>query len=758
MNPTRIVLCIVCLGSLCTWADPLPNTQPLTMKGDLAQQMVEGLHTYLDKRIIEQRDIRQQTWRKLYASSEHETLLKEKRNLLATIIGAVDERVAVTMNTMAPPGQEGPIATGDNYTIYSVRWPVFPGVHGEGLLVEPKGDAVASVVLLPDCDQNPETLVDIDSSTQDLRPYALQMASSGYRIIIPTLINRDNTWSGTPGVRMTSQPHREFIYRGAYEMGRHIIGYEVQKVLSAIDWLEEQSADSPIGVYGYGEGGLLALYTGALDTRVDSTMVSGYFGPKDNLWEAPIYRNVWALLNDFGDAELATMIAPRKFGIDPATPPAITGPPITKGRSGAAPGKIDAPSKENIWDELTKTIFIRNMPPDTRWAGQSGVPTSAPFKKASVRHFHLSLDTSSELSTSVKPPNITGPLPDPQERMKRQFHELLNWTKHIMEEGPFMRAKLWEKVDAKSVDTWVNSTKEYRSFFHEEVIGKLPKPTMPFHPRTRMTHKTDNYTGYEVVLDVYEDVFAYGTFLVPNDIKPGEKRPVVVCQHGLEGRPQEITDPTINSPYYEQYGHKLAEEGFIVYAPQNPYIGKDHFRTVQRKANPLKLSLFSFIIEQHRQTLAWLSSLPYVDPERIAFYGLSYGGKTAMRVPAILEQYCLSICSGDFNEWIWKNVSTRRIYSYMFHGEYEMFEWNMGNTLNYAEMSWLICPRPFMVERGHGDGVAPDEWVAYEYAKVQRRYDLLGIGDEATIEHFNGPHKIHGVGTFEFLHEKLNFP
>ena len=257
---------------------------------------------------------------------------------------------------------------------------------------------------------------------------------------------------------------------------------------------------------------------------------------------------------------------------------------------------------------------------------------------------------------------------------------------------------------------------------------------------------------------MYDEVFAYGTFLVPNDIKPGEKRPVVVCQHGLEGRPQDITDPEIVHRAYGQYGCKLAEQGFIVYAPQKPYIGKDHFRSLQRKANPLKLSLFSFIIEQHRRTLEWLSTLPYVDPNRIAFYGLSYGGKTAMRVPAILEQYCLSICSGDYNEWIWKNVSTRRIHSYMFHGEYEMFEWNMGNTLNYAEMSWLICPRPFMVERGHKDGVAPDEWVAYEYAKTQNRYDMLGLADETRIEYFNGPHMIHGVGTFEFLHEKLNFP
>ena len=37
---------------------------------------------------------------------------------------------------------------------------------------------------------------------------------------------------------MTDQPHREWIYRQAYQMGRHIIGYEVQKVLAAVDWFE----------------------------------------------------------------------------------------------------------------------------------------------------------------------------------------------------------------------------------------------------------------------------------------------------------------------------------------------------------------------------------------------------------------------------------------------------------------------------------------------------------------------------------------
>jgi hypothetical protein len=70
-------------------------------------------------------------------------------------------------------------------------------------------------------------------------------------------------------------------------------------------------------------------------------------------------------------------------------------------------------------------------------------------------------------------------------------------------------------------------------------------------------------------------------------------------------------------------------------------------------------------------------------------------------------------------------------------------------------MAALIAPRPFMVERGHHDGVAPDEWVAYEFAKVKRLYVDLNIPDRAEIEFFNGPHKINGVGTFKFLDRVL---
>jgi hypothetical protein len=107
---------------------------------------------------------------------------------------------------------------------------------------------------------------------------------------------------------------------------------------------------------------------------------------------------------------------------------------------------------------------------------------------------------------------------------------------------------------------------------------------------------------------------------------------------------------------------------------------------------------------------------------------------------------------------VWKTTSVDARYSYLITPEYDMYEWDFANVVNYAELAILMAPRPFMVERGHDDGVAPDEWVAYEFARVRRFYDKLGLPDRAAIEFFNGPHTINGIGTFEFLRRHLRWP
>ena len=88
-----------------------------------------------------------------------------------------------------------------------------------------------------------------------------------------------------------------------------------------------------------------------------------------------------------------------------------------------------------------------------------------------------------------------------------------------------------------------------REKIHRELIGKLPDPTLDPNPRTRKIIQDPSYTGYEVVLDVYPDVIASGILLLPTDLKPNERRPVVVCQHGLEGTPMDTIAGPESSGY-----------------------------------------------------------------------------------------------------------------------------------------------------------------------------------------------------------------
>ena len=759
MNTGRCLLSAWAL-LLALGAAPLPDTALLEGDQDLALEMVSQIGAHIDGLTTTQLPQRATRWQRDTTSLEAYTAsIAPNRERLRKIIGAVEPRVPPAPEFITPLQGSAVVGKGPGYTVQTIRWHVLDGVTGEGLLLQPRsGTPAASVIALPDCDTTPEAVCGLDGTLPVKAQFARRLAEQGLRVLVPVLINRDDTHSGHPAVKYTNQPHREFIYRAGFNLGRHIIGYEVQKVEAAVDFLTEFSGGAPVGVMGHGEGGLIALYAAALDTRIAAAAVSGYFGPREALWREPIYRNVFGLLREFGDAELASLVAPRVLVVEAANSPAISGPPAPReGRSGAAPGAITTPSPSAVQAEIirARTLFngLEPAPLIQLVTAPDGLPGQDETYGALLTAMGLAYSAS-----TLPMPEPSPTQPDAAARMQRQFDELVQHLDKQLQEVAYTRAKFWERADASSVETWTQSTATYRDHLWDEVIGRLPSPGVPANPRARQIYDEPLYTGYEVQLDVCEGMFAYGILLVPKNIAEDENRPVVVCQHGLEGRPELLTKPGTDDPYYHRFAGQLAERGYITFSPQNPYIGEDRFRVLQRKLNPLGLTLFSVITRQHERILEWLATQPSVDSERIGFYGLSYGGKTAMRVPALLTNYAFSICSADYNEWIWKNASTRSPYSYVFTGEYEIFEWDLGNTFNYAELSWLICPRPFMVERGHGDGVAPAAWVAHEYARTQQRYDLLGIGDRTEIEIFNGPHMVNGKGTFAFIDKQFGGP
>jgi dienelactone hydrolase len=769
--------------------DPLPGTKVLTETQPLDEVMVDGIDRFCLREIKAAREKREQHWNRDFSSVEaYQQSIAGNRERFREYIGAVDPRVSAespntfSFETLDSIERSSVVARSNDVTAHAVRWQVLDVVTAEGLLLRPEG-IKAAVIALPDADWTPEDFTGLSGNLPDSARLPWRLAAEGCLVVVPTLISRSDEHSGSPYVAFTNQTHREFVYRQAFEMGRHVIGYEVQKTLAAVDLLEQYAARMkikvPIGVAGIGEGGLLALHSAALDPRIDAALVAGYFSTREGIWGEPIYRNVWGLLTEFGDAELAGLIAPRPLTIEACAVPESAGPPAVRPgrRGGAAPGRIETATLGSVRAEFDRAVgTFRNLGAEDQLAlvasgeGNGPAGTNEAFATfLSGLGIEAKFHADKEKLEAVVPETdgtVHAPANDAVARQKRQIEELQRHVQNLLRLSPKVRDQKWAAADRSSVDKWVETTKPLRDWVYDELIGRLPEPAQPLNPRSRKVIETDEMIGYEVVLDVYRDVIAAGILLLPKDLKPGEKRPVVVCQHGLEGVPMDtiIEDQSSRAwAPYKGFSSALCRRGFIVYAPQNPYRGQDRFRTLQRKSNVLKRSLFSYIIPQHQRTLDWLASLPNVDADRIAFYGLSYGGKTAVRVPPMLVPtddrvgYCLSICSADFNEWVRKNTSNEDRYSYVFTGEYEIFEWNMGHVANYAELSNLMTPRPFMVERGHDDGVAPDEWVAWEFAKIRRHYSKLGLGDKTEIEFFNGPHTINGQGTFAFLHRHLGW-
>src|SRR5712671_694634 len=110
MRVERLFLVLIgaALAGNCGWSAEnavLSDTKPLTMQGDLSEQMVAGIQQFLLRQIDE--------------SITNRVRLRQR-------IGAVDSRLAVRELEMVQ-GTETPglVAGTDQFTVSSVRWPVF---------------------------------------------------------------------------------------------------------------------------------------------------------------------------------------------------------------------------------------------------------------------------------------------------------------------------------------------------------------------------------------------------------------------------------------------------------------------------------------------------------------------------------------------------------------------------------------------------------------------------------------------------------
>jgi dienelactone hydrolase len=237
-----------------------------------------------------------------------------------------------------PPAYAGPlrekrvkIAEDDKLTIYRVWFDTLPGVQTYGILLLPKhrnGRAPALICQHGHADTPEKTMGLVDGPIY--RNFARVFAEKGFVTFSPYLVSHYSEESDPPeGPKAWG---RDILFKKAMMVGHTLLGIEARKFTRTVDYLQSLPEVDPerIGMYGLSKGGQYTLAIAPIETRIKVAVVSGWFNDraKKNLEQGTdasmhfitrIHRSEYYmsdLLDRFGDAELAWMIAPRPLLVE----------------------------------------------------------------------------------------------------------------------------------------------------------------------------------------------------------------------------------------------------------------------------------------------------------------------------------------------------------------------------------------------------------------------------------------------------------
>lgn len=655
----------------------LPGSAVWNFPADIVAQQYSELRTFYERGIDRAAKTRR-------PPSDPQRARSELRKLL----GAIDD-------FLPPRAQTEPLSDFGKFTAVLVEWPILRSgnepptvgsagtmVREYGILLMPKSSGPhPAVIAISDADQSAADIAGLTQRLPDQQQSARILAAGGSVVFAPFFTQR----------RAFSEPwtdDRSWLFRLAYQTGHHLLGSEVQQISSAYEYLKSlpEVDATRISVAGSGQGGLIAFYAAALDERISTASVSNYLSRHERPYDEPEDRLVWKLLVNFGDAEIASLIAPR--------------PLLRESNQMATSGQ---PAKAD-----------RLMDPD-----RIAQIANAQFSQWQARYRNLAL------------------------------------------EAYATREAAW-KADTSSIEAYQRwSQPKPEQYF--DLIGRYPEPSAALEAKSIRLYDEDEFTGYRLSVPVYEGVNAYGIILVPKGIQTGERRPVVFTQHGLRGTPESALGVIPNKAaddVYSRFGMRLARRGYIVFAPMISTQDSVERDRLTRRAHLLGQTPVGMEVKKFGRVLDYLSTLPFVDKERFAFYGLSYGGYTALWSGPGEQRFKVIISSGHFNDWDIKTTDPTQGTSFLFYrNNFDMFNFDLLNRFSHAELGMLVAPRAFMVEVGDRDGVvvAPRRFPVAEMRRVEDLYIALGIPDRGRIARFHGPHKVDGTEAFAFLDHWLNW-
>jgi dienelactone hydrolase len=712
----------------------LEGTTPFTRPDNIIEQQYQQIYEYFLREIAATPARRDKLWRPDYSSvAAYQYSLAGHRTSLRKMLGLVE----------AHPGNPEitTLHSDEALRVEEVSIPLEQDFSARALFFVPRRPQPGpAVIAIPPATQTREQFAGVGEGMTPA-PWLTTLLQSGVAVTIPLMVEHSTDHPLSMALRGTPpwfppKDRRLILHRLGFIVGRTLVGLEVEQVIALGNFLASRpDVDaSRIAVFGEGQGGMTALYAAAVDEQLAGATVVDYFDQRERCWSEPPDTMLYGQLNEFGDAEVAALIAPR-----PLTVERTAASPVSD--AGALEERLRA---QRFYRGLGKPDNLRSIPEND----SDGLRTAALLTVATLG---VKGGERGELAVALRLP-----VESIDQARNDHFEALHRYLRRLDEESDKVRERRWKLLSTAPADR----TARVKSLQADlsDLMGAIPPPYIPLNPRTSLIKVTDKCVAYDVLLDALPGVEAYGQLLVPRNVKG--HAPAVICQHGIGGKPWSVTgingDP--KPQVYHEFATRLAERGYVTFAPyvavpegDDRRVSPDLLDTLARQAATLgKMRTSIELVKLHR-IIDFLQSQPFVNPWQIGYYGLSYGGYSALWMSPLEPRLKAIIISGYFNDWRAKITDETNRKSFFFHPDVDVYNWDFLNHFTHLELIAAMWPRAVCVEFGEQDITTTAEWHARAWGQVEAFVRAWNATDRVVRDRFDGPHEIHGVGTFEFL-------
>jgi dipeptidyl-peptidase-4 len=272
------------------------------------------------------------------------------------------------------------------------------------------------------------------------------------------------------------------------------------------------------------------------------------------------------------------------------------------------------------------------------------------------------------------------------------------------------------------IDTWSN-TQQPRQV---ELWSTAPKKltTLEDNAQVKQWLATHTYAPLELFkFTTSDNVTLDGSMIRPPDFDPAKKYPVIVSIYGGPGSQQVYNQFTASG--WEQY---LAQHGFIVVGLNNRGSGnynRDFQKQVYKQLGKWEANDFAEVGK-------WLAKQPYVQGDRLAIHGTSYGGyMTVLTMELHPDVYRAGIANSPGTDWrLYDTIYTERYMGLLAENQ-EGYEASSAVTHAGKLKGYLM-----LVHSGLDENVHPQQ-------TMQLLTALLKAGKDAEFRFF--PLGAHGA-------------